>query len=90
MGHLAPGGLLCYSQVLDGFFHNQIARQPELPTPAPVSSREIRAGLPSRLTSGSRPPPSEPLREPSSATATEDGASWTNPEPTLQGRKGKS
>jgi D-alanine transfer protein len=30
LGHLAPGGLLHYSQVLDGFFHDAIPRQSEL------------------------------------------------------------
>jgi len=89
MGHLAPSGLVYYSQVLDGFFHDKIPRQAELPAPAPVSSRGTGAGLPSRLAPGSRPPPSERFHEPSSATAIEDRASWTNPEPTLQGRKGK-
>jgi len=89
MGHLAPSGLVYYSQVLDGFFHDKIPRQPELLAPAPVSSRGTGAGLPSRLAPGSRPPPSERFHEPSFATAIEDRASWTNPEPTLQGRKGQ-
>ena len=31
MGHLAPSGLVYYNQVLDGFFHDAIPRQPELP-----------------------------------------------------------
>jgi D-alanine transfer protein len=31
MGHLAPIGLVYYNQVLDGFFHNAIPRQPEIP-----------------------------------------------------------
>ncbi len=30
MGHLAPRGLLYYSQVLDGYFHDEMPRQPEL------------------------------------------------------------
>jgi hypothetical protein len=38
MGHLAPNGLLYYSQVLDGFFHDAIALQSELPAPAPAVS----------------------------------------------------
>ncbi len=46
MGHLAPDGLLYYDQVLDGFFHDAIALQPELPTPAPVASRGTGAVLP--------------------------------------------
>ena len=39
MGHLAPNGLLYYDQVLDGFFHDAIALQSELPAPVPVASR---------------------------------------------------
>ena len=89
MVHLAPSGLVYFSQVLDGFFHDEIPRQPELLAPAPVASRGTGVGLQSRLAPGSRPPPSERFHEPSSATAIEDRASWTNPEPTLQGRKGK-
>ncbi len=46
MGHLAPDGLLNYNQVLDGFFHDAIALQPELPAPAPVASRGTEAVLP--------------------------------------------
>ena len=29
MGHLAPSGLVYYSQVLDGFFHDKLLRQQE-------------------------------------------------------------
>ncbi len=39
MGHLAPRGLLYYNQVLDGFYHDAIPRQPELPAAAPAASR---------------------------------------------------
>ena len=45
-GHLAPSGLLYYGQVLDGFFHDAITRQPELPAPAPAASRGSEAVLP--------------------------------------------
>jgi poly-D-alanine transfer protein DltD len=43
MGHLAPNGLLYYNQVLDGFFHDAIALQSDLPAPAPVASRATEA-----------------------------------------------
>ena len=56
MGHLAPSGLVYYNQVFDGFFHDAIALQSELPAPAPVASRGTEAGLPSRPTPGSQPP----------------------------------
>jgi D-alanine transfer protein len=46
MGHLAPNGLLHYNQVLDGFFHDAIALQSELPAPAPAASRAADAVLP--------------------------------------------
>jgi D-alanine transfer protein len=46
MGHLAPDGLLYYAQVLDGFFHDAIAVQSELPASAPVTSRATEAVLP--------------------------------------------
>jgi D-alanine transfer protein len=46
MGHLAPDGLLYYDQVLDGFFHDAIALQSELPASAPVASRGTEAVLP--------------------------------------------
>ena len=56
MGHLAPGGLVYYSQVLDGFFHDAIPRQSELPSlrpwraegPKPVS-RPGRPRVPTAL-----------------------------------------
>jgi D-alanine transfer protein len=88
MGHLAPNGLVYYGQVLDGFFHDELPRQPELPARAVVASRETGIVLPSRPAPGSRPP-SEAFHEPPAATAIEDRASRTNLEPTLQGRKGK-
>ncbi len=47
VGHLSPSGWVCYSQVLDGFFHDRIPPQAELP-PARVASRRSEAGLPSR------------------------------------------
>ena len=56
MGHLAPSGLVYYSQILDGFFHDAIPRQSELPDHAPVASRGTEAGLPSRPGRGSQPP----------------------------------
>jgi D-alanine transfer protein len=34
MGHLAPRGLVYYNQVFDGFFHDVVPRQSELPTSA--------------------------------------------------------
>jgi D-alanine transfer protein len=34
IGHLTPSGFVYYSQVLDGFFHDVIPRQSELPVPA--------------------------------------------------------
>ena len=34
MGHLAPSGLVYYSQVLDGFFHGETPSQCELPAAA--------------------------------------------------------
>jgi D-alanine transfer protein len=63
MGHLAPNGLLYYSQVLDGFFHDVIAMPSELPAPLPVASRGTKAVLPipegARFPAapGSSPPP---------------------------------
>ena len=48
LGHLAPSGLVYYSQVLDGFFHDAIPRQSELLDPAPVASRGTESRLPSR------------------------------------------
>jgi D-alanine transfer protein len=48
MGHPAPNGLVYYNQILDGFFHDTIPRQSELPDPAPAASRGTKAGLPSR------------------------------------------
>ena len=83
MGHLAPNGLVYYSQVLDGFFHDEIPRQPELAAAAPVASRWTGAALPSRLAPGYRAT-LEAFREQSTATAKEDRASRTNPEPTFQ------
>ena len=41
MGHLAPSGWVYYDQVFDGFFHDAIALQSELPAP-----RRSRAGRP--------------------------------------------
>jgi D-alanine transfer protein len=37
IGHLTPSGFVHYSQVLDGFFHDTIPNQAELPAPAPVA-----------------------------------------------------
>jgi D-alanine transfer protein len=88
MGHLAPGGLVYYSQVLNGFFHDEILRQPELPAPAPVAIKGTGADLPSRPAAGSRPT-SGGFHEPSSATATEESASRPNPELILKGPEGK-
>ncbi len=48
MGHLAPGGWLYYSEVLDGFFHDATPRQSELPAPLRVASsdRRLTGGTP--------------------------------------------
>jgi D-alanine transfer protein len=56
MGHLAPRGLLYYSQVLDGYFHDELPRQPELAASAPLASKATGAGLPLRPAPGSQPP----------------------------------
>ncbi len=45
MGHLTPKGLLHYSRVLDGFFHDAIALQSELSAAASVAS-DGREGKP--------------------------------------------
>ncbi len=55
LGHLAPSGWVYYDQVFDGFFHDAIALQAELPAPAPVANRGTESGLPSRPAPGSRP-----------------------------------
>ena len=39
IGHLTPSGFVYYSQVLDGFFHDVIPRQSELPVPASLSKK---------------------------------------------------
>jgi D-alanine transfer protein len=88
MGHLAPSGLVYYAQVLDGFFHDEMPRQTELPAFSPESSLRTDAGLPVRPAPGSRPP-AESLHEASSGTATEAAAFRSNPVPTLERRKGK-
>ncbi|MGP0068219.1 MAG: D-alanyl-lipoteichoic acid biosynthesis protein DltD [Isosphaeraceae bacterium] len=56
MGHLAPSGLVYYNQIFDGFFHDAIPRQSDLPAPVPVASRGTKAGLPTRSTSRTQPP----------------------------------
>ena len=77
-GHPAPSGLVYCSQVLDGFFHDAIPRQSELPAPAPVASRGTEAGLPSRPAPRSQPP-YEGFHDPFSATAIGARASKTKP-----------
>ena len=47
VGHPAPRGLVYCNQVLDGFFHDAIPCQSELPAAA-MASRGTEAGLPSR------------------------------------------
>jgi hypothetical protein len=42
-GHLGPSGWVYYAQVLDGFFHETLPPQAELPSPA--SGRRAEAGL---------------------------------------------
>ena len=88
MGHLAPSGLVYYGQVLDGFFHDKLPRQPELAASGRVATTATGPGLPLRPAPPSQPP-SETTHGPSSATAIEDGSFRTNPQPTLQGQKGK-
>jgi D-alanine transfer protein len=39
MGHLAPGGWLHYGQALDGFFHDELPHQSDLPISATVATR---------------------------------------------------
>jgi D-alanine transfer protein len=41
IGHLSPRGFVYYSQVLDGFFHDAIPRQPELAATAPAARRGL-------------------------------------------------
>jgi len=41
IGHLTPSGFVYYSQVLDGFFHDAVPRQSELPVPASLSKKGI-------------------------------------------------
>jgi D-alanine transfer protein len=48
MAHPTPRGLLNCSQVFDGFFHDVIPSQSELPAPARVASGRTKAALPSR------------------------------------------
>ncbi len=84
MGHLAPPGLVYYSQVLEGYFHDEIPGQPELPTAASVPSSKTGAGLSSARAAGSRSS-SGGFLEPSSATAQE---ARSNPKPILRRRKG--
>jgi D-alanine transfer protein len=48
LAHPSPRGLVYCSQALDGFFHDAVPRQPELPALAAVASRGTEAGLPSR------------------------------------------
>jgi hypothetical protein len=57
-----------YGQVLDGFFHNRLPPQSELPAPAAAASQQAGAALPSRPAPGSQPP-DEVSHGPSSATA---------------------
>ena len=77
MGHLAPNGLLYYDQVLDGFFHDAIAPQSELPASAPAASRATEAVLPIPAGPGSQPH-QEGLHDPFSASTIRDRASRTN------------
>ena len=55
MGHLAPNGLLFYGQILDGFFHDEMPRQPELSARRCAHSG-TETGLPARPTPDSKPP----------------------------------
>src|SRR5262249_6049310 len=65
-GHLSPRGWVYYAQVLDGFFHDRLPPQSELP--ALAAGKQAGAALPSRPAPGSRPP-DERSHGPSSATA---------------------
>jgi D-alanine transfer protein len=88
MGHLAPSGLVYYSEVFDAFYHDRLRLQPELPASAPASSKRGGNGRPAPPASGPRPR-AERLHESSSATATDNSAPTTTADLTLQGRKGK-
>jgi D-alanine transfer protein len=44
-GHLSPRGWVYYSQVLDGFFHDTIPPQSELPATSPMASRRAEGSL---------------------------------------------
>ena len=88
MGHLAPSGLVYYSQVLDGFFHDAIPRQSELPAPRAGGEQRDRSRSP--VPAGSRVPtalgrlPRPVLRDGDTRQGVQDEAR-TNP----PGRKGK-
>ena len=57
MGHLAPSGLVYYNQVLDGFFHDAIPRQSELPARAPWRAERPKvASRPAWLPGLNHPP----------------------------------
>jgi D-alanine transfer protein len=86
MGHLAPSGLVYYSQILDRFFHDEMPHQPELPASAPVASSGTGAGLPSRPAPGFQPP-QEGFQDPSSATAIRGSGSGRSPNPLSRGEK---
>ena len=87
-GHLGPSGWVYYSQVLDGFFHDTIPPQSELPAPAPAASRGAAAGFTSRPAPGSRPP-SQGFHDPSSATAIRRRGVPDGPRTNHPGRKGE-
>jgi D-alanine transfer protein len=69
MGHLAPSGLVYYNQVLDGFFHDAIPRQSELPALLPLASTATHPALPSRPAPRLQPA-QERLDNPFAPTAT--------------------
>jgi poly-D-alanine transfer protein DltD len=48
MGHLAPSGWLYYSQVFDGFFHDELPRQPALAATARAANTAVGTGPPSQ------------------------------------------
>jgi D-alanine transfer protein len=49
LGHLAPGGLVYYSQILDGFFHDVVPPQCELSALSPVAIRGSQLAHPNRV-----------------------------------------
>jgi D-alanine transfer protein len=87
MGHLAPRGLVYYNQVFDGFYHDAISRQAELPAPTPAASQGTEARLPTAPAAWFQGA-ARGFDEPSAAPAIRDGRSGGTPEAIFQGRRG--